>query len=74
MWEEWDKLCDLLLLLQYPGKSRWGWEEGTTTFQFPTSSCYAQSLVRSECLNDSVAGTIWIRIVGCHFWNPVLIY
>jgi hypothetical protein len=36
--EEWDELWDLLLLLQYPGESRWGWEEGTTTFQFPTSS------------------------------------
>jgi hypothetical protein len=36
--EEWDKLWDLLLLLQYPGESWWGWEEGTTAFQFPTSS------------------------------------
>jgi hypothetical protein len=36
--EEWDKLWDLLLLLQYPRESRWGWEEGTTTFQFPSSS------------------------------------
>jgi hypothetical protein len=37
-WEEWDKLWDLLLLLQYPGESQWGWEEGTTSFQLLTSS------------------------------------
>jgi hypothetical protein len=35
--------------------------------------CYTQSLVRSECLNGSVAGTIQIGIVGCHFWNSVLV-
>jgi hypothetical protein len=38
MWEEWDELWDLLLPLQYPGESQWGWEEGTTFFQFPTNS------------------------------------
>jgi hypothetical protein len=38
MQEEWDELWDLLPLLQYSGMSRWGWEEGTTAFQFPTSS------------------------------------
>jgi hypothetical protein len=35
--------------------------------------CYAWSLVCSECLNGSVAGTIRIGIAGCHFWNPVLL-
>ena len=29
--------------------------------------CYTQFLVHSECLNDSVAGIVWIEIVGFHF-------
>jgi hypothetical protein len=47
--EEWDKLWDLLLLLQYPGKSRWGWEEGTTAFQFLTSS---QEELKKKCQEE----------------------
>ena len=35
--------------------------------------CYTWSLVHSECLNDSVAGTVWIGIAGCHSWNPILV-
>jgi hypothetical protein len=31
--EEWDKLWDLLLPLQYPNRSLWGWED-TMCFQF----------------------------------------
>jgi hypothetical protein len=41
--------------------------------QYWWPGCYAQSLVCSECLNDSVAGTIQIGIAGCHFWNPILV-
>jgi hypothetical protein len=32
--------------------------------------CYAWSLVH---LNGSMAGTVWIEIVGYDFWNPVLV-
>jgi hypothetical protein len=28
--------------------------------------CYTWSLVHSECLNDSVADTVWIGIAGCY--------
>jgi hypothetical protein len=35
--------------------------------------CYTWSLICSECLNGSVAGTIQIGIVGCHSWNPILL-